>query len=186
LNTSQCHTGCLSQYVEKERWDTSEQAASLINSTLLAPFQIPLRHISEVIRTAQTPGGVDDVEPRFEIPWSGRFSTKENSRVSTVRFRDVGLCFCLFASLRVVRVVLKMSIRRAFDGVAVRRGNRVSTSLLLTLKAWRRYFVGEITPFFRSRRRHWINFSRSSRDKLAWCWKSILAIWSGNPSVVSG
>jgi hypothetical protein len=31
-----------------------------------------------------------------------------------------------------VRVVLKMSIRRSFDGFVVEVGNRVSTSLLLT------------------------------------------------------
>jgi len=39
------------------------------------------------------------------------------------------MCFSLFASLRVASTVLKMSNRRAFDGVAARRGNRVSISL---------------------------------------------------------
>ena len=112
---------------------TSEHAASFINSTLLESFQIPFRHISEVIRIAQTPDGVDDVDPRFVVPGIGRFSTKEKRSVWTVLLRVGDLCFCLFASFKVDNVVFKMWVRSIFDGVAVSNGNSISRSLLLIL-----------------------------------------------------
>ena len=139
-------------------WITSEQAVSFINSTLLASFHMPFLHISDVILTAQTPGGVLLVEPRFEMPGMGLFATNENSRVWTVRFNVGDLCFCLLASLRVVIVVLKMFMRRDLEGVAVRRGNKISRSR-----------VGDITPFFLRMTRHCTNFSRTSGLRLAWC-----------------
>jgi hypothetical protein len=82
-----------------------------------------------VIRTAQTPGGLLDEEPRLDIPGTGVFPTKENNRVWTVRFNVGDLCFCLFASFRVVRIVLKICMRRVFDGVAVNNGSIISRSL---------------------------------------------------------
>lgn len=57
------------------------------------------------------------------------FPTKENKRVCTVLARVGALCFCLFASFRVVRVVLKICMRRVLDGVEVSNGNRISRSL---------------------------------------------------------
>lgn len=67
--------------------------------------------------------------PKLEIPGMGLFPTKENSRVCTVLARAGDLCFCLFASLRVVKVVLKICMRRVLDGVEVSNGNRTSRSL---------------------------------------------------------
>jgi hypothetical protein len=116
-------------YVRDCEVGTSEQAASFISSTLRASLHIPFFHISEVIRTAQTPGGVDDVDPRVVVPGRGRFATNENNRVCTVRLSVGDLCFCLFASLRVPRVVLNICIRRALDGVDVNSGNNISKSL---------------------------------------------------------
>jgi len=112
---------------------TSEHAASFINSTLRASLQIPFRHISEVIRTAHTPGRVDDVDPRVVVPAMGRFATKEKRRVWTVLWRVGDLCFCLCASFKVVRVVLKICIRSVFEGVEVNRGSKISISLMLIL-----------------------------------------------------
>jgi hypothetical protein len=135
---------------------TSEHAASFINSTLLASFHIPFLHISEVILTAHTPGGVVLVEPKLEVPEIGLFPTNENRRVCTVRFSVGDLCFCLFASFSVVIVVLKICNWRDLDGVAVRRGRRISSNLF-----------GDRTPFFRRMTRHCTNFARTSGLRLA-------------------
>ena len=108
---------------------TSEQAASFISSTLLASDHILFLHISEVILTAHTPGGVVDLVPKVEIPGIGLLPTNENNKVCTVLANAEDLCFCLFASLRVVKVVLKMFMRSVLEGVEVNNGNRISRSL---------------------------------------------------------
>lgn len=149
---------------------TSEQAASFINSTLLASDHIPFLHISDVILTAHTPGGVVDVVPKVEIPGMGLLPTKENSRVCTVLARAGDLCFCLFASLSVVKVVLKICMRSVLEGVDVNNGNRTSRSLDNQPGTKRTiYFVGVMTPFLRRITRDWTSFSRTSGDRFACC-----------------
>lgn len=74
---------------------------------------------------------MDDVDPSVVVPGIGRFATNEKRSVCTVRLKAGDLCFCLFASLRVPKVVLKMCIRRDLEGVDVNNGKRISRSLSL-------------------------------------------------------